>query len=119
MACICSVQDLHEPARAVGRMGADFFRNVALELLLGGGRLRGLGKQLGVNRGVEVYLFELRGARVFAVLLVLVLVGHGQAVGGAPVGEIAFTIEGAGLSHALVLFAKNVSGLGIDVPADL
>ncbi len=67
---------------------------------------------------IEFDLLEFGVAGFLAVLLVLVLVGHGQAVDGAPVGEIGFAIEGAGLSHGLVFFAKNVAGLGIDVPAD-
>src|ERR1035437_2197612 len=96
------------------------FRAASCEtpLLLVCRSLRGLGEKLGIERGIEFDLLDFGIAGLFAVLLVLMFVGQGEAVGGTPVGEIGFAFEGARLSHGLIFFAKNVTGLGINVPAD-
>ena len=54
---------------------------------------RGFLKQLGIELRIEFNFLELGGAGLLTVLLILVLVGHGQAIGRAPVGEIAFAIK--------------------------
>src|SRR5581483_4868358 len=78
----------------------------------------GLLEKLGIKSGIDFDLLELRDAAWLAVLLVFVFIGHGEAVGVAPVRQIGFTVKRALLAHAFVLFAQDVAGLGIHIPAN-
>src|ERR1700719_4634773 len=73
--------------------------------------LRRFGEKFRIEDGIEFNLFDFCAAGFVAILLILMFVGHGDTVGGAPVGKIAFTLKGTALSHGFIFFAQNVTRL--------